>query len=164
MAERRYFGGKKICGILAQMKMAEGAVDFVVLGIGINVNIGYDQFPPDIQDMATSLTMETGEVFSRQELIISLYQNLAKWYKQLRQHGFNAVQDKWLSLAPMIGENVQIMFREEAISGRAIGLNDDGSLILLTADDKEISISAGDATIIKGALPNKPFPPPDAVG
>jgi BirA family transcriptional regulator, biotin operon repressor / biotin---[acetyl-CoA-carboxylase] ligase len=141
--------GKKVCGILAQMKMSGSAVDFVVLGIGINVNIGADQFPEDIWKIATSLAVSTGSEIYRPELIISLYENLAKWYKKLLQNGFAAVKEKWLSLAPMIGQNVQVMFRDEVVSGRALDLDDDGSLIILTAKNEKLKISAGDATILK---------------
>jgi BirA family transcriptional regulator, biotin operon repressor / biotin---[acetyl-CoA-carboxylase] ligase len=149
--------GKKVCGILAQMKIAQSVIDFVVLGIGINVNIGYNQFPSDLRNIATSLAIETGSECSRLELTIGLYENLAKWYKQLLQNGFNTIKEKWLSLAPMIGANVQVLFREQPQSGKAIGLDDDGSLILLTAGNKEIKVSAGDATIIKGVLPKNHF-------
>jgi BirA family transcriptional regulator, biotin operon repressor / biotin---[acetyl-CoA-carboxylase] ligase len=142
--------GKKVCGILSQVKTAASKVDFIVLGIGINVNISYNEFPKELCNLATSLDMETGRENSRLELIISLYENLAKWYKQLLQNGFNPIKKRWLSLSPMIGEMVQVKFQEEAVSGKAIGLDDDdGSLILLTADNKEVKVSAGDATIIK---------------
>jgi BirA family biotin operon repressor/biotin-[acetyl-CoA-carboxylase] ligase len=143
-------GGKKICGILSQAKIDVNDVDFIVLGMGINVNIIHNQFPPEIRNLATSLAMETGQENSRQELIISLYENLTKWYKQLLQNGFGRIQEKWLSLTPMIGQTVQIMFQDEAVSGKAIGLDQDGSLILLAAGNKEVKVSAGDATIIKG--------------
>src|SRR5664280_1167963 len=103
---------KKICGILAQMKTSANGIDFVVLGIGINVNIGCDQLPPDIRTIATSLAIETGREIARLELIISLYENLAKWYKQLMQRGFGAIKEKWLNLTPMINQDVQIMFRD----------------------------------------------------
>ncbi|MDD4356941.1 MAG: biotin--[acetyl-CoA-carboxylase] ligase [Smithellaceae bacterium] len=53
-------GGKKVCGILAQIKMSGQAVDFVVVGIGINVNLGRKQFPRDIQAIATSMAIEAG--------------------------------------------------------------------------------------------------------
>ncbi len=142
--------GKKVCGILSQVKTVASAVDFIVLGIGINVNISYNEFLKEICNLATSLAIETGREISRQELIIRLYENLAKWYKQLLQNGFNPIKERWLSLSPMIGEMVQVKFQEEAVSGKAIGLDDDGSLILLTADNKEIKVSAGDTTIIKG--------------
>ena len=46
--------GKKVCGILSQAKTAVNEVDFIVLGIGINVNINYNQFPKEIQKLATS--------------------------------------------------------------------------------------------------------------
>lgn len=142
-------GAKKVCGILAQMKMSESAIDFVVVGIGINVNMNYEQFPEDIQEIATSMAIETGREISRLELIISLYENLTKWYKQLQQNGFGRIKEKWLSLSSMIGKPVSVMFREEAISGKAVGLDEDGSLILLTSGNETLKVSAGDATILK---------------
>jgi birA, biotin-[acetyl-CoA-carboxylase] ligase region len=140
---------KKVCGILPQIKTSANAVNFIVLGIGINVNINNDQFPDEIRDLATSLVIETGKKISRLELIISLYENLAKWYKQLLKKGFGSIREKWLSLTPMIGQTVQVMFHEETVSGKAIGLDEDGSLILLTDKNETIRISAGDATILK---------------
>ncbi len=140
---------KKVSGILAQMKASADGIDFVVLGIGINVNIGNNQFPPDIQAMATSLAIETGREIDRQELIISLYENITKWYKELTQRGFEAIKGKWLNFAPMISQNVQIMFQDELVSGKALGLDDDGSLIILTVKNETVKIIAGDATIVK---------------
>ena len=142
-------GGKKVCGILAQMKMSGNAIDFVVVGIGINVNLNPEQFPPDIQKIATSLTIEAGCEISRPDLIIRLYENMAKWYRELVQNGFGPVKEKWLGLSSMIGKPVSVMFREEAVSGTALGLDDDGSLILLTDRDETVRVSAGDATILK---------------
>jgi biotin-(acetyl-CoA carboxylase) ligase len=95
------------------------------------------------------LAIETGREISRQELIISLYENLTKWYKQLLQNGFYRIKEKWLSISPMIGQTVQVTFQEETVSGKAIGLDVDGSLILLTAENKEFKILAGDATTVK---------------
>ena len=140
---------KKVCGILPQIKTSANAVNFIVLGIGINVNINNDQFPDEIRDLATSLVIETGNKISRLELIISLYENLTKWYKQFLKKGFSSIREKWLSLTPMIGQTVQVMFHEETVSGEAIGLDEDGSLILLTDKNETIRISAGDATILK---------------
>ena len=140
--------GKKVCGILSQIKTATSEVDFIVLGIGINVNMSYSQFPKEICNLATSLAIETGGEISRQELIISLYENLAKWYKRLLKDGFGLIKEKWLSISPMIGQTVQVVFQEEAVSVKAIGLDDDGSLIL-SAGDREVKISAGDAIIVK---------------
>ena len=93
-----------------------------MLGIGINVNIGYNQFPSDLRNIATSLAIETGRECSRLELTIRLYENLAKWYKQLLQNGFHTIKEKWLNLAPMMGANVQVLFREQLQAGRLLTL------------------------------------------
>jgi BirA family transcriptional regulator, biotin operon repressor / biotin---[acetyl-CoA-carboxylase] ligase len=140
---------KKVCGILSQIKTSANGIGFVILGIGINVNILYDQLPSDIRNIATSMAIETGREIDRVELIIGLYENMAKWYKQLTQEGFGAVKEKWLNLAPMIGRKVQVMFHQEVISGEALGLDEDGSLIILTVNNEKVKVSAGDATILK---------------
>lgn len=142
-------GGKKVCGILAQMKVSESVIDFIVVGVGINVNLDYTKMPNDLRNIATSLSIETGRNISRLELIIHLYENMAKWYRELTQNGFGAVREKWLSLAPMIGRNVQVMFQNEELIGKALGLDEDGSLILLTPENKTVNVAAGDATILK---------------
>jgi BirA family biotin operon repressor/biotin-[acetyl-CoA-carboxylase] ligase len=144
--------GRKICGILAQMKTAGEEIDFVVVGIGINVNIQPNCFPEEIREIATSLIFEAGRVIDRKNLISNLYENFEKWYEILLKSGFKDVKNRWLSLAPMIGKNVQIIFQDEKIIGKAMGLNDDGSLIILTKGAKELKISAGDATILKKEL------------
>ena len=141
--------GKKICGILAQMKTVAEDVDFVVVGLGINVNIRDNQFPAEIREIATSLSSETGREVSREDLIISLYENFAKWYKKLLQNGFAAIKEKWLNMAPMIGQNVKITHFNETVTGKAIGIDDTGSLILFTVQGERIVINAGDATILK---------------
>lgn len=140
---------KKVCGILSQARISAGKIDFIVLGIGINVNISRSWLAKEIRDTATSLTIETDRDISRQELIISLYENLGKWYKQLLQNGFAPIKEKWLALTPMVGRIVQVKSKDETIEGEATGIDDDGSLILLAGKDKEIKVSAGDATILK---------------
>ncbi|MGP8153770.1 MAG: biotin--[acetyl-CoA-carboxylase] ligase [Smithella sp.] len=141
--------GKKVCGILAQTKMSSSEINFVVLGIGINVNLSREQFPRDIQEIATSLSIQAGREISRLELIISLYENMAKCYRQLLQIGFGQIKEKWLKLSPMISQTVQVIFKDEIIEGRATGLDEDGSLILLAEGNKEIKVFAGDAMIIR---------------
>jgi BirA family transcriptional regulator, biotin operon repressor / biotin---[acetyl-CoA-carboxylase] ligase len=143
-------GGKKVCGILSHVKSNVNEVDFIVLGMGINVNINHNQLPEEIRNLATSLAMETGRENSRHVLIISLYENMTKWYKELLRNGFGRIKEKWLSLTPMIGQTVQTVFQDKAVIGKAIGLDNDGALILIAAGNEEVKVSAGDATIIKG--------------
>ncbi|HDQ04068.1 MAG TPA: biotin--[acetyl-CoA-carboxylase] ligase [Deltaproteobacteria bacterium] len=141
--------GKKVCGMLSQLKILGNFIDFIVLGVGINVNIGKEDFPPELRGLATSLAAEAGRRFSREKITISLYENLAKWYEVLTTEGFRKIKDKWLSMAPMIGCAVSIAFINEVISGNARGIDDDGSLVIETGNGKERKVSAGDATVLR---------------
>lgn len=140
---------KKVCGILAQAKTSASMVDFLILGIGINVNIRNEQLPKDLRNTATSLMDNAGREISRLEIIISLYENLTKWYKQFLNDGFGQIREKWLSLSSMLNQTVQVRFQEEVVSGKAIDLDEDGSLILLTENNEQIHVSAGDATVLR---------------
>jgi len=143
-------GGKKVCGILTQMKTATGVIDFVVVGIGVNVNWNLKEFPEDIQKMATSLSVEAGREVSRLELIILLYENLAKCYRELSQNGFAPLRKKWLDRTTMIGKPVSVIFGKETINGEAADLDEDGSLVILVDGNKKVKVAAGDATVGKG--------------
>jgi len=138
---------KKIAGILSQARMMGNHLDFIVLGIGINVNMRHELFPEKICGTATSLILEAGREIRREDVLISLYENLEKWYKQLTQKGFGSVKFKWLSMTSMIGRNVQVAFKNETVVGKATEIDDDGSLILLTDGNKKITVSSGDATM-----------------
>lgn len=138
---------RKVCGILSQAKLTGKKIDFIVLGIGINVNLQKKEFSKEIRDTATSLAIETGGKISRMKLIISLYENLEKWYKKLMQDGFGPIKDRCQKMMTMIGQTVQVIFGEELLEGKATGMDDDGALILLTEKNEEIKVSAGDATI-----------------
>ena len=61
--------GKKVCGILAEAKTRKGGQypEYIVIGVGMNVNFAYDEFPPDIQAVATSLFLESGHLINRVE-------------------------------------------------------------------------------------------------
>lgn len=140
---------KKVSGILSQAKITAKRIDFIVLGIGINVNMKKELFPEDIRDTATSLALEAGREIARQDVLISLYENLEKWYKQLTLNGFGSVKSRWLRMTSMIGRNVQVVFKDEIIEGKATDMDDNGSLILMVNENKTIQISAGDATVKK---------------
>lgn len=142
-------GRKKVCGILAQMQAEAGKIDFIVLGIGINVNMSDNDLPPDIEKSATSLMMLTGAALSRGEILINLYKNLSKWYKKLIDGGFEEIRQKWTQGAMLIGGEVQINYHKEIIRGIAQGIDEDGALLVKPAEGKEIRVMAGDASIIK---------------
>lgn len=141
--------GKKVCGILAQMQAGQDKLDFAVLGIGINVNIATEEFPPEIQNTATSIAAQTGAFHSRQDFLITLYKNLSKWYKTLKLTGFEMIREEWLKMASLIGCEIQVKFLDEIIKGKALGIDERGALVMLDSKGKAVTILAGDASILK---------------
>jgi BirA family biotin operon repressor/biotin-[acetyl-CoA-carboxylase] ligase len=140
---------KKISGILSLAKFTANHLDLIILGIGINVNMNQGRFSEEIREVATSLAIETGREISRQDVLISLYENLEKWYKKLLFDGFETIKEKWLSMSPMMGNKVRISFLGEAIHGAAIGIDDSGSIIIRNDRNEIIRVTAGEATILK---------------
>lgn len=67
-----FLNGKKLCGILTQASGETDMVDYIIVGIGINVNETIDDFPDEIKDKATSIMLETGKVVSRKQLLCNV--------------------------------------------------------------------------------------------
>jgi BirA family biotin operon repressor/biotin-[acetyl-CoA-carboxylase] ligase len=142
--------GKKVCGILSQLKTADGRIHFIVVGIGLNVNMRCGDFPAELSAKATSIAMETGVLLERENVIIILFENLAKWYKKLLTTGFEEIKAAWMERTNMIGKNIKIScLGGGVIRGQALGIDDNGSLLLINDAMEIISVSAGDATVLK---------------
>lgn len=77
-------GGKKFCGILTEMTAEATRVRHLVIGIGLNVNQA--EFPPDLQDSATSLRLASGTEQSRLQLGAALLKSLDREYRELLQN------------------------------------------------------------------------------
>src|SRR5207249_1577616 len=73
--------GKKVCGILTEMNAELDRLHSVVLGIGINVN--HREMPPELRGIATSLRIETGKVYARAQVLVSLLKELERHYRLL---------------------------------------------------------------------------------
>jgi BirA family biotin operon repressor/biotin-[acetyl-CoA-carboxylase] ligase len=74
--------GRKVAGVLVEMRAQNNTPHIAVVGIGINVNQCQDDFPAKLQDKAISLAMAVGQKLSRQELAFALLQNLDLTYRE----------------------------------------------------------------------------------
>ncbi|MDQ5984644.1 MAG: Bifunctional ligase/repressor BirA [Syntrophus sp. SKADARSKE-3] len=143
--------GKKICGILTEMKSsAATGIDFVVLGIGINVNMVRTDFDDILKETATSLKMETGVDVDRLTLVTSLFELIEKWYRIFLQDGFGGIKDSFLSHTDMLGKRIQVVFNSEIQTGIATGIDDDGTIIMKDEKGVMSRVTAGDVSIMKG--------------
>ena len=142
-------GGKKVAGILTELSAELDKVRYVILGIGIDVNLDAGEFPAELKKIATSLKIESGETISRSELATIILRELDKDYSRISSGKFAAVADEWEESCVTIGKNVTVQIGERKIRGRAESLDDDGALLLRTEHGHLERITGGDVTLEK---------------
>ena len=129
-------GPRKLAGILAE---TDGQ-DAVVIGIGVNVSQSVDGLPTPA---ATSLAIE-GSDAPRQDLLVDILTTLHSAVGDLRREGGSLAMDAYRQRCLTIGRDVTVSLPTgESLSGRAVGVGDDGHLHVRTAE-KTVSVAAGD--------------------
>ncbi len=129
--------GKKVCGILAELEAEVDAVNFVNLGVGINVNASVSQ----CEKGATSLRDELGREVSRRQFFNTLLTEIEAQQSLLTG---NSLLEEWKSLSATLNKEVRIVAPGEEIVGRAVDIDTSGALILRSEDGFLRSAIAGD--------------------
>ena len=101
------FDGRKICGILTEMRTKADRVHFIIVGIGVNINMRKLDFPRGIRETATSLRIETECEIDRLDVAIRLFENLERWYRIFLSGGEAAIREKWLQYADIVGKGLR---------------------------------------------------------
>ena len=141
--------GKKIAGILTELSAELDKVKYVILGMGVDVNLGANEFPPELRKIATSLKIESGRRQDRAELAIKILQELDRDYARVCNGQFEAVANEWEEHCTTIGQNVIIQIGDRIIRGTAESLDTDGALLLRTQHGRLERIIGGDVSIEK---------------
>jgi BirA family biotin operon repressor/biotin-[acetyl-CoA-carboxylase] ligase len=126
--------GKKIAGILNEISTEMDVVDYVVAGLGINVNVREDEMPGQIREIATSIRIETGEDVPRTALLCDLLREFEICYARLKTKGFPAIMEQWRDLTDIIGRRVYVDVIGTRHTGTVEMVDDDG--VLLLRDDR----------------------------
>lgn len=139
---------KKVCGILTEMNAELDNINYIVIGIGINVNQKKDDFPADIRRFAISLAQAKKEKVSRQSLVRRILENLESYYLNfMQQKDFSSILQEWRERSCTIGRQVKATLNGEEIRGTAIDITDEGALLVQKGDKDRIEISYGDVSI-----------------
>lgn len=136
--------GKKVCGILIESDVRGSAVDYAVIGIGLNVNLNTADFP-EIAATATSISQESGEKISRREMIRCLLVEVENLYLVLGEG--DSVFREWRERLVTLGKEVKISSGKASYRGIAESVASDGSLFLRQPDGNLIKIVAGDVSL-----------------
>lgn len=140
-------GTRKVAGILAETDCEADRVNYLILGIGINVNTCMQSLPESIRSIATSLREESGGEISRMELIRCLLSQLEDIYKEFIINGFSPILYQWKQLNNTIGSKVRVFDDTWEISGTAVAIDEDGFLLVETDGGEIEKIISGDISL-----------------
>jgi BirA family biotin operon repressor/biotin-[acetyl-CoA-carboxylase] ligase len=137
-------GNKKVCGILTEVNASINNVNYIIVGIGIDMNVDVPLLPPDLQKGATSLKNELDTEINGAILVQKFLLNLEKLYSQFTAGKFPDILNEWRFLSKTIGSKVEVRTRGKTIRGDAVGINKDGILILELDDGSLRKIISGE--------------------
>ncbi len=138
--------GKKCVGILTEMSAEPDYIHYVVTGTGINVNT--ESFPEEIRDTATSLYLEGGKKYSRSKLTASIINAFEKNYEIFKKTGdLKDFREVYNEHCVNCGKRVCVMDPKGKYEALAKGINDRGELVVVTDDNDEIAVYAGEVSV-----------------
>ncbi len=131
---------KKLAGILTEMNAELDKVNFVVIGIGLNVN----NDKKSLVAQATSLKEQLGHLLSRLTLLQELLRRIEGNYFLLEDKGSKVIIDKWRSFSSTLGRRVKVYCQNKHIEGCAVDIDQDGSLLIRKDSGIIRKVSSGD--------------------
>ncbi|WP_052218623.1 biotin--[acetyl-CoA-carboxylase] ligase [Thermincola ferriacetica] len=141
-----FIKGKKIAGVLTEMNAELERINYVVVGIGVNVNTSRAELPPEIENIATSLYIETGKSWSRKDFLTKLLEELEALYLSFKMGEYAAVVEEWKKYSVTLNKKIKVTSPGVALEGTAVDLDDDGALIVRTRDGSLKRVVAGEIT------------------
>lgn len=140
--------GMKMAGMLIEMAAEPDAVDFMVIGLGLNVNTG--SFPPALRGKATSLLLQAGRTFSRIDILASCLESIERAYGSFKKGDTLGYFDQWKQLTDIIGREVSVRLVDRTCSGVVKDLDMEGSLVLKDREGALHRVFSGDLTRLLG--------------
>ncbi|MGN0402852.1 MAG: biotin--[acetyl-CoA-carboxylase] ligase [Acetatifactor sp.] len=138
--------GKKTCGILSEMSLERDFIQHIVVGTGINV--GLQEFPPEIAVTATCLQAECGEKISRAVLIANVMKAFEKYYGKFRDTlNLSLLREQYESLLVNRNKEVRVLDPKGEYSGMATGITDTGELLVELPDGRVTPVYAGEVSV-----------------
>lgn len=138
--------GKKVCGILTEMNVEHGQIQYVAVGVGVNV--GLQEFPPEIADKAASLEAECGKPVSRTALAANILKAFEKYYESfLQELSLSCIRDKYNRRLVNRDREVRVLDPQGEFQGIARGINEFGELLVERDDGSVTIVFAGEVSV-----------------
>jgi BirA family biotin operon repressor/biotin-[acetyl-CoA-carboxylase] ligase len=140
---------KKLGGILTETRVAHERIEYAIIGIGINVNMDSDVLPDVVKEVATSIKMEKGKLFSRTKIIQEILNEISDWYNVLKEKRHSELLSCWKQLTSTLGRKVEIILGNETLQGLAESITDEGMLIVRLPSGSSRIIQYGELTLLR---------------
>lgn len=140
--------GKKLCGILTEMGAEMDEINYLIVGIGINVNLEQQELPEELWPIATSLQIEKGEKLDRKRLAASVLNYFEDYYKLFTETGSIAAFIKeYKAKCVVMGKEVKILSSTMEMQGTVTDISEEGQLILELPDGSIREIISGEVSL-----------------
>ena len=141
---------KKVCGILTEMRAEQDSVEFIVVGIGINVNTKSKYLPKGATSIKEELRSSgKEEAVCRIEITKKVLESLEEDYLLLRTKGFKPIIEEWKSLSAMLGSRVKVIMPTRTFEGQARDIDPDGALVVRLDSGLLERVSSGDVVMVR---------------
>ncbi len=137
--------GRKLCGILCEMRAEGERVRHIIAGIGLNVNLSVTDMPPEIAAIATSLSIAAGHTFDRLKVLDDILASLDRTYRQWLDEGFPSLLPAIAAFDVLHNRPVTIERGSTTLHGIACGIAPDGALFVRHDDGTIEPVYSGDA-------------------
>lgn len=140
--------GKKIAGILTEMSAELNRVNYLVMGMGINVNLDSDDIPEELKEKATSIKIDQKKEIDRKKLLANILNEFEKLYISFRKGG-NTLEaiDICRKNSATIGKEVRIIRANKEKRGRALDIDSKGELVVEFENGDIENIFAGEVLV-----------------
>ena len=139
-------GRQKLGGILTEMSVEKGVVTYAIIGIGINCLQKESDFPSEISQIATSLTIATKKTVLPEVLAAAMVESLWKLDHNLFDQKAQ-IMERYRENCITLGKDIQVIRDNDIYPAKAIGMDDDGGLLVKYSDGAIQTVASGEVSV-----------------
>ena len=143
-----YLNSKKLCGILTESKISNNKLEYIIIGIGINVNLELTDFNNELQKTATSLLISTEKLFNREDILNKFLDNFYKSYTELINGNKSNILKVYKNNSLILNKEVNLEYKNSIRKVTPIDILEDGSLLVRNLNSQVEKIISGEVSII----------------
>lgn len=139
---------KKVCGILTEMSAELNSVNYIIVGIGINVNVDFEDFPEEVRKIATSIKICSGKEVSRKDIVKEILHEFQKLYVDfIENKNIKKSIHICKNYSVTLGKQVKIKNRDKEMIAEAVDLTEDGQLVIKNEWGEIQTVISGEVSV-----------------